>query len=97
MSSTIKPTIGSIISGTEDNRLIAEAFLQEIKRHDISLFWQFSQDFKEIDDFSFELGQSLIADMMEALDSFSPSEYIFGSHPYDPLNYGFWSTTIFKA
>lgn len=96
MSSNIKTT-GSIISGTTDSRLIAEAFLQEIKKHDVSLFWQFSHDFKEIDDFELELGQNLIVEMMEALDSLSPSEYVFSSHPYEPLNYGFWSTTIFKA
>lgn len=97
MSSSTKPTIGTIISGTSDNQLIAKAFLEEIKRHDTQLYWQYSQDFKEIEDFSLEMGQSLVVDLMDALDAYAPAEYVFSSHPYDPLNYGFWSVDIFQG
>lgn len=94
MSSDIKHTIGTVISGTSDSKTIAQALLLEVKRHDADFYLSLNETFNSIEDFESEEGQELLVELMESLDSYADAEYVFTSHPYEPLNYGFWSTTL---
>lgn len=96
MSSAIKHSIGTIIEGTTDSQLIINAFLNEIRKHDSELFLSLRSELNFIKDFESEESQEFLANLMEILDSYSSSEYVFTSHPYQPLNYGFWSNSIFS-
>jgi hypothetical protein len=96
MSSNIKHTIGTVIEGASDSKLIIEAFLKEIRKHDSELFLSLRSEFNSIENCEDEDGQEFLVNLMEILDSYSSSEYVFTSHPYQPLNYGFWSNSIFN-
>lgn len=82
--------VGTISHGTLRTEDLIEAFMEEIREIDITLFEKLNRVLQEIGNSEEEKDYFLCENLFYALESYAPDGYYFGSHPGDGSDFGWW-------